>query len=189
MAKRRAGPVSQIPTSTVHTRARENRSERPNGAAGQALATNIGEPFGVEIGPDGALYVCEVRNHRVRRLDLKTGIPVPSFGRNGSVDLFESLDLDFPGDIIGRIGNSSPPVISNGVIMVGPALTPNTPSYKNVKGDVMAFDTLVRSSSLPAVGAGGRQPRGAPRRVAPRRAAPRRAAPRRAARTRVRPRR
>src|SRR5438477_1498012 len=77
---------------------------------------------------------------RLVALDLKTGSPVPSFGQNGTVDLFESLDLDFGGDLIGRIGNSSPPVVSNGVIMVGPALTPNTPSYKNVKGDVMGFD-------------------------------------------------
>jgi quinoprotein glucose dehydrogenase len=77
---------------------------------------------------------------RLVALDLKTGVPVPSFGQNGQVDLFEALDLDFPGDIIGRIGNSSPPVISNGVIMVGPALTPNTPSFHNVKGDVMGFD-------------------------------------------------
>src|SRR5262245_8287162 len=51
---------------------------------------------------------------RLVSLDLKSGTPVPSFGRNGTVDLFEALDLDFPGDIVGRIGNSSPPVISNG---------------------------------------------------------------------------
>src|SRR5439155_17934355 len=37
------------------------------------LAINVGDPFGVEIGPDGALYICEVRNHRVLRLDLKSG--------------------------------------------------------------------------------------------------------------------
>jgi quinoprotein glucose dehydrogenase len=73
-------------------------------------------------------------------LNAKTGLPIPSFGNNGKVDLFEALDLDFTGDLIGRIGNSSPPVISNDVIMVGPALTPNTPSYHNVKGDVTAFD-------------------------------------------------
>jgi quinoprotein glucose dehydrogenase len=77
---------------------------------------------------------------RLVALDLKTGVPVASFGHNGSVDLFEALDRDFTGDITGRIGNSSPPVISNGVIMVGPALTPASPSYKNVKGDVMGFD-------------------------------------------------
>ncbi|HET9218618.1 MAG TPA: PQQ-binding-like beta-propeller repeat protein, partial [Terriglobia bacterium] len=77
---------------------------------------------------------------RLVALDLKTGTPVPTFGNNGTVDLFEALDLDFPGDLVGRIGNSSPPVVSNGVIMVGPALTPSTPSYRNVKGDVMGFD-------------------------------------------------
>lgn len=97
---------------------------------------------GVGYWKDGAdeRIVTITPGFRLVALDLKTGRPVPSFGQNGSVDLFESLDLDFPGDIIGRIGNSSPPVISNGVIMVGPALTPNTPSFHNVKGDVMGFD-------------------------------------------------
>ena len=77
---------------------------------------------------------------RLVELNAKTGLPVPSFGRNGTVDLFEQLDLDFKGDILGKIGNSSPPVVSNDVIVVGPALTPSSPSYNNVKGDVMAFD-------------------------------------------------
>ncbi|MBC7856430.1 MAG: hypothetical protein IAF94_23620 [Pirellulaceae bacterium] len=44
-----------------------------NGAEGVALKSNIGEPFGVVIGPDGGLFVCEVRNHRVWKLDLKSG--------------------------------------------------------------------------------------------------------------------
>jgi streptogramin lyase len=44
-----------------------------NGDRGAATRINVGDPFGVEIGPDGALYICEVRNHRVRRLDLKSG--------------------------------------------------------------------------------------------------------------------
>ena len=73
-------------------------------------------------------------------LNAKTGLPVPNFGVNGSVDLFEQLDLDYKGDIVGRIGNSSPPVISNDVIIVGPALTPSNPTPNNVKGDVTAFD-------------------------------------------------
>jgi len=77
---------------------------------------------------------------RLVALNAKTGLPVPNFGVNGAVDLFEQLDLDYKGDIIGRIGNSSPPVVSNDVVVVGPALTPNAPSYHNVKGDVTAFD-------------------------------------------------
>ena len=57
-------------------------------------------------------------------LDAKTGRPVQGFGQAGVVDLFKQLDLDVPLDPTGRIGNSSPPVISNDVIVVGPALTP-----------------------------------------------------------------
>jgi streptogramin lyase len=55
------------------------------GAAGPALETNVGNPFGVEIGPDGALYITEVSNHRVRRLDLKSGklTTVAGCGREG----------------------------------------------------------------------------------------------------------
>ena len=30
-------------------------------------------PYGLVIGPDGALYICEIDAHRVSRLDLKTG--------------------------------------------------------------------------------------------------------------------
>lgn len=44
-----------------------------NAGSGKATEVNIGDPFGVEIGPDGALYICEVRNHRVWRMDLKSG--------------------------------------------------------------------------------------------------------------------
>ena len=34
--------------------------------------TQVNNPYGMTIGPDGALYFCEVDNHRVRRLDLRT---------------------------------------------------------------------------------------------------------------------
>lgn len=44
---------------------------KPN-AVGAALETNVGQPFGVELGPDGALYVAEVENHRVLRFDPQT---------------------------------------------------------------------------------------------------------------------
>ena len=74
-------------------------------------------------------------------LNAKTGIPVPGFGQNGVVDLMTQLDLDYKGNPIGRIGNSSPPVIAHDVIVVGPALQPGGRTDKeNVKGDVMAFD-------------------------------------------------
>jgi streptogramin lyase len=33
----------------------------------------VNDPFGLTIGPDGALYFCEVGNQRIRRLDLQAG--------------------------------------------------------------------------------------------------------------------
>ena len=54
----------------------------------------------------------------------------------------KQLDLTTPLDPIGKVGNSSTPVVSNGVIVIGPALTQGgtAPNKENVKGDVMAFD-------------------------------------------------
>src|ERR1041384_540480 len=39
---------------------------------GKSGSVNIGQPFGVELGPGGVLYICEVENHRVHRLDPAT---------------------------------------------------------------------------------------------------------------------
>jgi len=35
--------------------------------------TQVANPYGVVIGPDGALYFCDLDNQRIRRLDLATG--------------------------------------------------------------------------------------------------------------------
>jgi streptogramin lyase len=37
-----------------------------------ATKMNVGGPFGITIGPDGALYVCETVNHVLRRIDPET---------------------------------------------------------------------------------------------------------------------
>jgi streptogramin lyase len=39
---------------------------------GGAQETNLGQPFGVQVGPDGGLFICEFGNHRIRRLDPRT---------------------------------------------------------------------------------------------------------------------
>src|SRR5690349_19720661 len=44
------------------------------GDGGPGLQAQVNNPYGLVIGPDGALYFCEIGNHRVRRLDLKTKI-------------------------------------------------------------------------------------------------------------------
>src|ERR1051325_1717615 len=43
-----------------------------SGDRGPGIAAQVANPYGLVVGPDGALYFCEVDNHRVRRLDLKS---------------------------------------------------------------------------------------------------------------------
>ena len=38
-----------------------------------AAQAPIAEPFGVTLGPDGALYFCDLGNHRICRVDLESG--------------------------------------------------------------------------------------------------------------------
>lgn len=42
-----------------------------NGVAGFS-DVQVNNPYGLAIGPDGALYFCEIGNHCIRRLDLRT---------------------------------------------------------------------------------------------------------------------
>jgi quinoprotein glucose dehydrogenase len=98
----------------------------------------------------GVAYWADGRDERIvtitpgfqlAALNAKTGAPVAGFGNNGIVDLFTQLDLDFKGDPTGHIGNSSAPLISHDVVVVGPALLPGSRTSKeNVKGDIMGFD-------------------------------------------------
>jgi hypothetical protein len=69
-----------------------------NGNSGRATEINLGDPFGVEIGPQGALVVTEVRNHRVWRIDLASGEAsvIAGRGRQGySGDGGPAIDAEF----------------------------------------------------------------------------------------------
>ncbi len=43
-----------------------------SGDGGLATAANCGAPFGIVVGPDKALYVCETTSHVIRRIDPET---------------------------------------------------------------------------------------------------------------------
>ncbi|MDA1049176.1 MAG: hypothetical protein O3C40_01680 [Planctomycetota bacterium] len=74
----------QVAAANIETVAGTGRPDN-NGSAGKATEVNVGQPFGVEVGPDGALYVTEVQNHRVMRVELKSGklTTVAGCGRKG----------------------------------------------------------------------------------------------------------
>src|SRR5467141_3838173 len=85
------------------------------------------------------LYVTP--GYRLVALDAKTGIPVPTFGKNGMVDLKQDDDQEI--DLLtGDIGLHSTPLVAKNVVIVGAAhLTGGVPKSKtNVKGFVRGFD-------------------------------------------------
>jgi quinoprotein glucose dehydrogenase len=74
-------------------------------------------------------------------VDATTGRPAPSFGRNGIVDLRDTLDQGRGWDVK-QIGTNSPPTVVGDVVLVGAAHTPFAPASQpnNVIGYVRAFD-------------------------------------------------
>ncbi|MCA9067579.1 MAG: hypothetical protein KDA84_01565 [Planctomycetaceae bacterium] len=56
----------------VETIAGTGRDEY-TGDGGPGTKAGVGGPFGIVIGPDEALYICETTNHVIRRLDPRTG--------------------------------------------------------------------------------------------------------------------
>jgi streptogramin lyase len=44
------------------------------GDGGPAVKAALKSPHSIQFGPDGALYICDIGNHRIRRVDGKTGI-------------------------------------------------------------------------------------------------------------------
>src|SRR5438105_2383449 len=75
-------------------------------------------------------------------LNAKTGVPVPTFGTRGVVDLKTQLDQPTIDLVTGEVGSNAPPVVGNNVVVVGAAHLPGgTPKTKeNVKGYVRGFD-------------------------------------------------
>ena len=109
--------------------------EAPRKGAGRGVAyyTNGDKTRVIDVTP----------GYHLVSLDAKTGIPDPTFGNNGIVDLMVGLRnaeddrFKYP-----DIGISAPPLVMNDVIVVGAAhKTGGRPRSKsNVKGDIRGFD-------------------------------------------------
>lgn len=92
---------------------------------------------------DKARVIDVTPGYQLVSLDAATGIPDPSFGTNGKVDLYIGLrNADDPRFPYPDIGISAPPFVMNDVIVVGAAhRTGGRPRSKsNVKGDIRGFD-------------------------------------------------
>jgi len=112
------------------------------GARGQAAPRQL-SGRGLAYWSDGReariLYVTP--GYRLIALDAKTGALVPTFGKNGAVDLM--LEMDQPIDpLSGEIGLHSTPIVARDVVIVGAAhKSGGVPTSRaNVKGYVRGFD-------------------------------------------------
>jgi quinoprotein glucose dehydrogenase len=116
-------------------------SER-EGARGSAAPRQLsgrGLAYWTDGTEERVLYVTP--GYRLIALDAKTGIPVPTFGNKGAVDL--KLDDDQVIDPLSPdIGLHSTPMVARNVVIVGAAhkTGANPKSRRNVKGYVRGFD-------------------------------------------------
>src|SRR5688500_14351504 len=110
------------------------------GARGDMAPRSVSR--GVEYWTDGKQQriLLITRGYRLVSLDAKTGLPDPSFGRAGIIDLYEDFDQPTPKD--GTISSTSPAVVVNNVVVVGAALQAGTAprSKENTKGYVRGYD-------------------------------------------------
>ena len=117
----------------------EHEGER--GAAAPRQLSGRGVAYWSDGKQERILYVTP--GYRLMALDAKTGVPIPSFGKGGSVDL--KLDDDqtiLPDLTTGEIGLHAAPIVAKDTVIVGAAfregMTPKT--YRNNKGYVRGFD-------------------------------------------------
>ena len=118
--------------------------EGARGAAAPRALSGRGLAYWTD-GQDDERVVYVTPGYRLVALNAKTGIPIPSFGEDGIVDLKrhavygnkQSIDL-----VTGELGVQSAPIIANDVILVGSAMREGNqpPTHNNTKGIVSATD-------------------------------------------------
>ena len=120
----------------MHTEDEGARGENaPRIGAGRGLA--------YWAGANGAdrrvIYVTP--GYRMLALDARTGVPIPSFGRDGAVDLKLEDDQDVNLDTT-ELGLNATPLVVGDVIVVGAAHRPGASprTMRNAKGYVRGYD-------------------------------------------------
>ena len=115
----------------------ENEGKRGESAPRQL--SGHGVAYWTDGREERILYVTP--GYRLIALDAKTGVPVPTFGNKGIIDL--KMDDDQEIDLVtGEVGLHSTPLVAGDVVVVGAAHKAggNIPSFKHIKGYVRGFD-------------------------------------------------
>src|ERR1700730_8561928 len=115
----------------------ENEGKR--GEAAPRQLSGHGVAYWTDGKEERVLYVTP--GYRLVALDAKTGVPVPTFGNKGIIDL--KMDDDQEIDLVtGEVGLHSTPIVAKNVVIVGAAhMEGGAPTSKsNVKGFVRGFD-------------------------------------------------
>ncbi len=116
-----------------------SENEGPRGAAAPRQLSGHGVSYWTDGREERILYVTP--GYRLVALNAKTGVPVPTFGNNGVVDLKTDDDQEI--DLItGEVGLHSTPLVAGDVVVIGAAhKAGGTPeSFKHVKGYVRGYD-------------------------------------------------
>ena len=116
-----------------------SEKEGPRGAASPRQLSGRGVAWWKDGADERILYVTP--GYRLVALNAKTGVPVPTFGKAGVVDL--KLDDDQQIDLVtGEVGLHATPLVAGNTVIVGAAhLAGDRPkSRSNVKGYVRGFD-------------------------------------------------
>ncbi len=113
----------------------------------QSMRQNYGKGVAYDVVDGrGRIYVIDPGFYLIA-LDAGTGRPIESFGTGGIVDLLADLGYPYDGDNglsrdLGYITNSSPPIVVNGVVVVGNSHEQGYYQYRKEKvpGHILAYD-------------------------------------------------
>lgn len=112
-----------------------------------SMRKNYGKGVAYEVvNGRGRIYVVDPGFFLIA-LDAETGRPVEEFGEDGIVDLLADLGYPYNGDegvdpALGYITNSSPPIVVNGVVVVGNSHEQGyyQTQKEDLAGNVLAYD-------------------------------------------------
>jgi quinoprotein glucose dehydrogenase len=119
----------------------ENEGARGAAAPRQLSGRGLAYWAGTSPGGDDARILYVTPGYRLIALNARTGVPIPSFGTGGVVDLKKDDDQEM--DLVtGEIGLHSTPTVARNVVIIGAAHKTggNPKSRRNEKGYVRGFD-------------------------------------------------